>query len=1486
MHYNQVRFTWLIITQFCSSFFCNTFASYFLQKYSKSLLKPSDSSFQLLSIEANFLPFAPLQSFYITISKSIVSQYIRISVIKQEQLYTSFDIDASLQYVKCKATYLMKDDASEMENIILCLMRNTSTHLLLFYSIDGVLMDRWTISNAAMLHLETFSVASHFKYETLNVFMNSAIRTFSSMSAFIVLSDTKQVRLLRLPFAPMHLQMNWQDTNQQSTIFSSEQEITSLQVMVDSIRKPIHLTDNLNCSTVSFYPSQNVFLLLGVHNSSKDSNQLIVHHIFEFATQLFSSNDSISPLNPLNRDAQFDCENGYFFDGFCQSNEEFVYETSKRIQFIQQRFVNANLTVGSFPTYELNPSSSKLFQLNPITLCEVSRQMGNLTNYSQYLTCLLQVFESTKCEMDIFTKIDPKLLDMFFKYYWKNEIVIANSNSLEVISMLYQFDTLGTVKLEKSNQLPVIGTILDMEMSTNAQHIFVSLSRSKWQLDSQSRYNEICQLLQHDPDNPVFKSLGSLCNALAPRQVDFSQFAMAIHSCKYLNYCPTLTQSFELEALNGYFLVRPNFAIPCQKGYFCRAGVRMPCPPGFLCTESQLSLPQPCTSNSTEKTCFNEQLVYPAQLLNGTISVIPQFQPIASPPGYYKSESNELRACKLGDYCPFARQSTDDLTCPKYTFCTSPNVLLPQICSVNVSDMSYCPAGTFSEEHECPPGYYCSSLDVKVPCNSSQYCPSGSFVAALCPAGFYCPNSSIEIPCPRGYYCKAGSIQPSRCQWFNILNQCPGQTEQDRTYLSAFVINACLAFAFLLMYGCLLLYYKMTRKKEEKRRESDKEQMQIVPSVRDFPSLQQQSTAINENEFSKFKVNLRFENLGLKLRTNGKLVLQNICGEFPAGTVTCVMGPSGSGKSTFITTLANRAHYGIPLGKVLVNGQQTTLSKFNSRLGFVPQDDIMLRCMTVEETLYFAARTRLSAFPAPGKIKEIVDNVIDMLKLNKVRHEIIGDAEKRGISGGEMKRVNVGIELVSLPSLILCDEPTSGLDSYNSIKLMEALRNITKTGVSVVAVIHQPRFEIFQMFENLLLLEDGEAVYFGKCSEAVPYFESLGYDSSKINNPADFLLDITELKLVNQKSRAQCWREFTQQENITSPAPMEEKARFKKPIHLFILHFIWSLQRAIVQQLRDLKSFFTNMLLLLIAGFLMGIVFNKKVYKGPPPTTISSLCPGDLQQVCSLPVSDPIISSSAMMVLAIALCSGMAALPIFGKEKVVFQRESQYGLNSLGYFLAKDVANLPMILLAPIIFLSLYYFAITPRAPLWEYYCILLLLYWSSFGLSYIVSIVANPNIAQLACVVVIFVFNIFSGQRPMLPEYTQMGFPMSYVPSFSYLRYCLEVIYLNELLQYQHLYDINTSLQLFGYAVEDMRWIYFVIIGFGLLFRAIAFVCLHCSKPNSWFNFVVRYLSPSHLTHLFKECYNRVKQTKLIKNDEHAVLINETEEEAVSIDA
>ncbi|PWA99575.1 ABC-2 type transporter family protein [Artemisia annua] len=258
---------------------------------------------------------------------------------------------------------------------------------------------------------------------------------------------------------------------------------------------------------------------------------------------------------------------------------------------------------------------------------------------------------------------------------------------------------------------------------------------------------------------------------------------------------------------------------------------------------------------------------------------------------------------------------------------------------------------------------------------------------------------------------------------------------------------------------------------------------------------------------------LKFTDVTYKIVIKGmtstveKDILHGISGAVNPGEVLALMGPSGSGKTTLLSLLGGRLADPTPGGSITYNDQP--YSKFlKSKIGFVTQDDVLFPHLTVKETLTYAALLRLPKKLTKQEKEKRAADVIRELGLERCQDTMIGGSFVRGVSGGERKRVCIGLEIIINPSLLFLDEPTSGLDSTTALRIIELLTDIAETEKTVVTTIHQPSSRLFHKFDKLILLGKGSLLYFGKASEAMDYFSSIGCSPLIAMNPAEFLLDL------------------------------------------------------------------------------------------------------------------------------------------------------------------------------------------------------------------------------------------------------------------------------------------------------------------------------------------------------------------------------------------
>jgi len=170
----------------------------------------------------------------------------------------------------------------------------------------------------------------------------------------------------------------------------------------------------------------------------------------------------------------------------------------------------------------------------------------------------------------------------------------------------------------------------------------------------------------------------------------------------------------------------------------------------------------------------------------------------------------------------------------------------------------------------------------------------------------------------------------------------------------------------------------------------------------------------------------------------------------------------------------------------------------------------LLGTLTPRETLRFAAKMQLPEAIGEERKMKRVERILKQLDLLDCADTPIGTAFVRGISGGQRRRVSVGVEMIRDPAILFLDEPTSGLDSTTAVKVMKVLKDLVRTGRTVIFTIHSPNTKIFDMFDTLVLLSRGKLAYFGPAPRALDYFTGLGYNCPASANPAEFFLNVLQ----------------------------------------------------------------------------------------------------------------------------------------------------------------------------------------------------------------------------------------------------------------------------------------------------------------------------------------------------------------------------------------
>ena len=441
--------------------------------------------------------------------------------------------------------------------------------------------------------------------------------------------------------------------------------------------------------------------------------------------------------------------------------------------------------------------------------------------------------------------------------------------------------------------------------------------------------------------------------------------------------------------------------------------------------------------------------------------------------------------------------------------------------------------------------------------------------------------------------------------------------------------------------------------------------------------------AIRAAELDPSSMRLDVVHLGKKL-PSGKTLLDDISFSVYPGEVVALMGPSGAGKTALLECLTGKRQP--TKGKVYLNGESLhkNWSTFRHSIGYVPQEDVMHRDLTVYETLYFAAKMRLPRDLPEETIVDTVEHVMTRMGLANLRDSIIGDEQVRGISGGQRKRVNIALELITEPSLLFLDEPTSGLDGTSTLEILQILRSLANAGAgkTIILTIHQPRIEAYKLVDNLILLVNGgRLVYYGPAYPDAPEYFS-GFTPEKPYkhpaNPADYVIDLLDSSIqsdgsfkvdwINEFSQSSHFRRFvrdrlsTRKEIQTAPEELEatEQRRWFSQYKTLV-------RRYYKRRLRDRASMIIQLSQTPIIGGILGWLFLNEGYAMQTKEKITAFKHEGLLNMIQLENG---VHASLFLMGAAAFwfgCSNVAREIV--SERAIYLRERRSGLR-IGAYLA------------------------------------------------------------------------------------------------------------------------------------------------------------------------------------------------------------------------
>ncbi|KAK9815219.1 hypothetical protein WJX72_000157 [[Myrmecia] bisecta] len=566
-------------------------------------------------------------------------------------------------------------------------------------------------------------------------------------------------------------------------------------------------------------------------------------------------------------------------------------------------------------------------------------------------------------------------------------------------------------------------------------------------------------------------------------------------------------------------------------------------------------------------------------------------------------------------------------------------------------------------------------------------------------------------------------------------------------------------------------------------------------------------------------------------------LLKGITGAFRPGVLTALMGASGAGKTTLMDVLADRKTGGRITGEQYLNGapkQRATLARV---MGYVEQNDIHSPQTTVFEALQFSARLRLARDIDSKTEKAFVENVLELVDLAPLRDGLVGLPGRSGLSVEQRKRLTIAVELVANPAIVFCDEPTSGLDARAAATVMRAIKNTVKTGRTVVCTIHQPSADIFEAFDELLLLQrGGTAIYAGPLGEhsrhLVEYFEGLGVPPIAPGyNPATWMLEHTTTS-AEEASGQDYTERFAasdlQRRTDALVAEYSQPSERYPTVHFDTVYakprltqYLVLLKRLSICYWRTPDYNWIRLLITIILGFVLGTLYWRLGNKVDSPAGVQN-------------VSGAI---NGVTIFLGALYS-FNVMPVVSIERTVFYREQgSYMYASFPFAMAQSSVELPYLVVNTLIYSAIVYWCIYFRAnaACFWWFVLFLFLTLDFFTHVAIMCVALTPSVQIGVTLLTVFIgsWNLLSGfyiPKPLIPGWWIWGF---YLNPLSWSTYGLIGSQLGDV-QSTLVTASERSVSVAQYVKDTfdfdhsfIGWTVLILVGFCLMFRLVTAAAL-----------------------------------------------------------
>ncbi|KAH6833259.1 pleiotropic drug resistance 12 [Perilla frutescens var. hirtella] len=480
-------------------------------------------------------------------------------------------------------------------------------------------------------------------------------------------------------------------------------------------------------------------------------------------------------------------------------------------------------------------------------------------------------------------------------------------------------------------------------------------------------------------------------------------------------------------------------------------------------------------------------------------------------------------------------------------------------------------------------------------------------------------------------------------------------------------------------------------------------------------------------------------------------ILKGISGAFKPGVLTALMGVTGAGKTTLLDILSGRKTTGDISGTITLSGYPKKHPTFARIAGYCEQTDIHSPHLTVYESLHYSAWLRLPSEVDSATRKMFIDEVVQLVELSEIREGIVGVAGVNGLSSEQRKRLTIAVELVANPCIIFMDEPTSGLDARAAAIVMRTVRNTVDAGRTVVCTIHQPSIDIFESFDELMLLQrGGEEIYVGPLGQhsslLIQYFEGIvGVPKIKDGyNPATWMLEVTSQAQESAlginfaqlyKSSQLCRKNKAMITELSKPTPGSKEVEFPTRYSQSFLNqckaCLWKQHHSYSRNgpYTVVRFMFTTFIALMLGTVFWGLASKRE------------------KQL-------DIINAMGCMyasVIFLGLQNSATVQPVVAVERTVFYRERAAGMYSaLPYAFGQVVIEIPYLFIQTLIYGITVYamigFEWTIAKLCWYlFFMYFTLLYFTLYGM---MAVVATPDesIASILSSLVYGLWSLFSG--------------------------------------------------------------------------------------------------------------------------------------------